>query len=596
MPQYGRLAILMLCALWLGAPGRSVADIELPAPPPPQPVGQTVQAPVGGTVEIPLRGVSRSGLQLKFLLRPPQVHLGELSELRVTGVTTAVMTYRHDPAKGEGTDRFRYAVQGPNTGVSTPADVVIRVVEPGPVFVAPAWLEFPAIAAGESVTQEIEIANTGGGVISGQLTVPRPWRIDGDATYRLRGGNRRQMRIVFEPKGGELHAGTARFSHDAEWQLSLAGRTFSPVEVAPRRIELKSTLGSVERRGEFILRNRSDRERTVRLAAPEGLVVDAEATLPAESETPMVLRTAEGVLGTRQGELIVQGENVNVRTPVTVFAAPARLEVSPPGPIALGEIRHDAAPRVRLTVKNVGGADAQIRASVPKGFSLRPNPADEPLAPGFERSFDLAVDLLPPGRVNGEVTLTADMSQVRLPLTARVLPRPESLGPASGVVSPTAPSLRQVQPNAIPPVQKIGVVRHTTNELELVWKNPSPDAVRFYVLERKFDHAARGAKFRLVARDDFAIRTEGDYVFAAVKNLRPGTVLPLSVVAVDSEGRPSQPSAIFRMQTKPKPQIHIPILPFMLLALAVLIVFIVRQRRRREQIEEEVMMERIEKI
>src|SRR5882757_354088 len=104
------------------------ADITLPSVPPPQPEPVRVKVYLGESVQVPLVGVSRSGAGLQFTIRR-QPSAGRLSEIRMTGPNSAVVTYTHDPRAGLGVDQYRYAAGAAGIGVSTPAVVTVNIVE-----------------------------------------------------------------------------------------------------------------------------------------------------------------------------------------------------------------------------------------------------------------------------------------------------------------------------------------------------------------------------------------------------------------------------------------------------------------------------------
>ncbi len=303
--------------------GISRGDIDLPSVPPPQPLPTKARVYLGESVEIPLSAASRSRSELQFFIRrPPEA--GTLSEIRPEGRNAAVVTYTSDRKAGIGEDRFRYAVRAPGAGVSTPAEVVITVVERPPLFVAPTQLDFSATPVGEMEAKTFEVRNEGGGRVQGQFAVPAPWKVIGEKGYSLGPGESQTFAVAFNPKADGNFTDTGKFSHGAE--ITLYGRGYLPVEVVPREVRLEADGRNEARTGEFLLRNVSDVARELRIGAPSEVVVQDRLSLPARSEARVALHTRAGFLGALTGSLSIAGDHVNLSVPLRVMAAPARLE------------------------------------------------------------------------------------------------------------------------------------------------------------------------------------------------------------------------------------------------------------------------------
>ncbi len=154
---------------------------------PPQPVQLNVKVRREGKTEIPLSVNGVAGEPLKFLIRTPPVQ-GKASDPRSTGRETAVTVYEPPADLSIIADHFLYAVQS-GAGVSAPVEVFITIVDQPPQLTNPDTLEFPAVRTGSTTSKLLEITNSGGGMLVGEVVVEAPWRIEGKAGYRLGAGD-----------------------------------------------------------------------------------------------------------------------------------------------------------------------------------------------------------------------------------------------------------------------------------------------------------------------------------------------------------------------------------------------------------------------
>ncbi len=570
--------------------GMARADIDLPLPPPPQPTAQTVTVFVGESVNVPLGGVSRTGLQLRFLIRV-RPGLGTLSAVRNEDRNSAVVTYTSDASRGVGTDSFRYAVQAPNSGVSASAEVTVIVRERVPVFEAPSRLKFEDTALGESAVEILEMRNSGGGRVSGRLTVPRPWSLpEGVGTYSLGPGEVVRIAVRFAPGADRNYEGAATFSHDSVLQLGLSGRGFAPIQTAPLRVEMRSVDDSEVRSGSLTVRNVTNEAQELTIVAPKELVVQGSVEVGPGSESEVALHTVAGFLGALDGNISLKGESVNVVVPLTVSPAPARLVVrgaDPDGGMDLGKPRAGETIRKKLVIRNVGGTEAKLSAQMPGSVRVTPEPTLDPLAAGAEREFELTFTRTLPGEIEEELILRGGAQPVRIGLTGEVVSTLTKGGSVSAVpayIARTGPGY-----NTIPAVEEIGVTRLTHNEIDLAWTVP-PGGVKNFVLYRRKIVFGEDGKARTDWQRvrDAKLETGEKTARAYLTGLAAGEQLTLAVIALDADGDESKPSPPFVLATKPPVAIRVPWTLVVILAFAVCVYVIVRERRRsRERYESE---------
>lgn len=551
--------------------GIAWADIDLPSVPPPQPQPVKARVYLGESVEIPLSAASRSRSDLQFFIRrSPEA--GALSEIRSTSRNSAVVTYTSDRKAGVGEDRFRYAVRAPGVGVSTPAEVVITIAERPPLFTAPTQLDFPAVPVGETAAKTFEVRNDGGSIVQGQFSVPAPWKIVGDRSYSLGPGQSQTFAVAFNPTTDGSFTDSGKFSHGAE--IMLTGRGYLPVEAVPREVRLEADGRNEARTGEFLLRNVSDAPRDLTISGPPEVVVQDRISLAARSETRVALHTRAGFLGSLEGVLAITGDRVNVRVPLRVMAAPARLEADL-AEIDLGELSAGRTGRAKLVLKNAGGSPASVNMQAPEGVILTPDPSDEPLAPGASREFEITFARPSGGKLDDKLTFSTGALSLAIPVHAVV--KDEAVAPLPPeAVAQTA----HVDYSDIPPVTEIRVER-AKHEVDLTWKKGDDNVARYGIVQRRIEFDPDGKPyFKFVLLKNVKVRFVRDQARATIDGLRAGEHLTLLIVGYDANGRPSHPSEAFEIATLPNPVIRIPWGWIGALVVIVSLVLIVRERRR----------------
>ena len=243
------------------------ADIKLRAPAPPQADAQAVRVRRGGALTIPLRAHYGGGGMVSFAIEKRPQH-GALSDLRRLGDNRATIVYQNDPASSVAADRFTYVVKSSDR-VSSPAEVTILIEEAPPKLRVPDRIEFAEIRAGESASRSFAIANAGGGVLEGRLTVSAPWAL-GVATYRVKAEAPAAVELVFRPTEARSFVGqvTLLGSDGAQTAIPLVGSASSPLDVEPPELQISLPRETRERRsGVVALTNRTERELPLKLEA-----------------------------------------------------------------------------------------------------------------------------------------------------------------------------------------------------------------------------------------------------------------------------------------------------------------------------------------
>ena len=142
-------------------------------------------------------------------------------------------------AESIDSDRFRYVVKTNDGRISSPAEVRILVEDVPAKIVVPAKIEFDEIEAGESESRLLRIANEGGGILEGRLSVSAPWRLAA-AAYRVASGRTENISVRFEPDEGRQFVGqiTLTGPNGTETIVQLTGAAISPVQAEPDHLEI----------------------------------------------------------------------------------------------------------------------------------------------------------------------------------------------------------------------------------------------------------------------------------------------------------------------------------------------------------------------
>jgi hypothetical protein len=549
---------LVLIALLAGSAIQATPK-EPPVLPPPMAQAQTISIFRGRSVEIPLRAQGRTPGQLKFLLRS-RPSKGQLGEIRVTGPRTAVVTYTHDGAS-EGSDSFTFAVQAVDSPVSAAAPVTIAISEEPPALSVVHSIDFGTVQVGEALEEQISLRNSGGGVLTGRMDAPPPWKILGAAEYRLGRNQERKVRILYAPDEQQEDSGKLTFSHDTRSAVELSANAISPFEFEPsREIELAAQDGSTLRSGGVRIRNRTSRDRIVEISVPPEIASPDQVTVSAGEEKSIALHTQPSFLGASEGVVSFESEGFRHSIPLRVFALQPVLKIEPREGLDFGDIAPHKRHKGFLRIKNEGGSAARLQATNPTDILLVPDPNTAVLQPGETRMFEVTLETSSIGDYRSQVVIDAGAGKpISVEVAGRIVAQPPearkiptaTLNPASREPAITE-ATREQSLSAIPAVTEIQVLKASNRVFEIGWKKPSPDPVSWVIQQHQFE-MANGDSPKLVWRDLRNIKffEEGTTAGVRFENLAPGQVWLLRIVSVDEQGRRSAPSPTFKLSSAP---------------------------------------------
>ena len=593
---------LVLFALLAGA-SLQAEPKDPPLVPPPMAQPQSLSIFRGDNIEVPLRAQGRAPSQLKFLIRS-YPSKGRLGEIRLIGPKSAEVTYFHD-GTSEGSDAFTFAVQAIDSPVSAAAPITVSISEEPPTLSVVKAVDFGTMEVGTAREEEIILKNSGGGELEGEMEVPPPWRIVGSKEYRLGRKQEGTVRIVCSPSEPQEYAGKLVFSHDARLAVDLSANAISPFALSPaREIELTSQDSGTLRFADMAVRNRTTRDRTLRITVPAELAAPNSIVVPAGGEQRIALQTKPGFLGALETTMTLESEGFKQSLPVRVFALPASLHIEPREGLDFREIEPRQRYRGFLRVKNEGGSLARLQAKIPLEVLLVPDPNAAVLQPGETRVFEVAFEVSSPGSYRSEITIgSSGAKPVTIPIVGNPLPqngeaKKISTDALSSAIKPT-PAASEAEPasGTAPAVKGLRILKADGRVFEFGWDRPQTEPVAWIVQQRHLEITSAGPP-KTVWRDlnNAQFFEVGNLIGARFENLAPGQIWFLRIISIDEQGRRSAPSPTFMMTSPPAKSQTFGRTLLVLLAAggAVLVVLKSRERRQAEASEQSEQIARLE--
>lgn len=427
-----RLLVPLAALLAAAAPSGSHAQLT----PPPQGKAVTVEVMRGGSLTIPLAGSDRKLRDLRFGIDRGPRH-GRLGGLSQDGPRKASVRYTHGDDEDSTEDSFVYTVKA-GTGGTGRATVNIRIVDAAPVLAAPAAVDFGEIVLGETPVQSFQLANLGGGVIEGTVSLPPPFQLETQGEFSLRRGQGQDFAVTFAPDApGEFSSRVTPSPSDGT-VVVFRGRAAEPFQARPASTVLTAA-GDDTRSTTVELTNRALTNLVISINAPEA----GPVRLPREVTVPAG--------GTATVDLAIPPEEKEVVPDFAVtfaspdyssewrFSAPpipARLEVVEPPDF--GEVEPGRTAEATIAVRNTGGAYGHLRLHL--GPLIRPVESPEALdvAPGESREVRLKMRLKKDQTPPAEIPIEFNGAKASIPVTAN-LAGEDAAPAATDAPAPSAP-------------------------------------------------------------------------------------------------------------------------------------------------------------
>jgi hypothetical protein len=557
----------------------------------------------GHSVEIPLRAIGRASSQLKFLIRS-QPAGGRLGKILITGPKSAVVTYVADDSARESEVSFAYAVQGADTPVSASARVIITISEEPPALAVVHSLDFGRLLLGETREEQITIRNAGGGVLSGKIVAPEPWKIIGSPDYHLARKREQEVRILFQPTGEGLFNGRLTFTHDARSTVDLTGTAVSPFAFSPSdEIELSHTDAGSMRSAALTIRNATPFERSLEISAPPGISAPKEITIAPDTETRLPLHTLENMTNAIEGPLEFESEGYHHTIHVRAYPLRPTLNIEPNDGLDFGEIQPGRRYKSTLLIENRGGSNAHLKVGAPTDILLVPDPNSMVLAPGEKRLFEVALESRSNGEYHRKIEIGAEgVKTLQIPVSARIAGSAVATPKVpTAKLAPSMPEPREAgappEPHSdIPPIKKVTIHKLINRNLEVSWEKPAPNVVGYVVEQRMVAPEPDGSiKISWQKRRGIKFLEDKDTSIARFENLAQGQTWYLRIRSVNETGLRSEPSPTFYIGTPPPPKTGARWL-IAILVLAGGITAAVMQIRRRRRAAEAIEADRIARL
>jgi hypothetical protein len=394
------------------------------------PKAQNIEVEVarGESVRIPLRGFERNLNPLTYrpLGRPQHGKLSGLDQYNgPERQGPAYITYTHGNDEDSIADTFAFEVKAGITKLTGRGRVIIKIRDAASLLsITPELLDFGPVALGDPpVRCVVELANAGGGVITGFLRPTEPFTLEDDGGFVLRRGKKTRIPLLFAPeRTGEFVFRLQPFANDPAL-LVLKG-----LAIAPLVLEVEEAVFSAapdqSRRAIAVVKNQSKRPLTVSVGLPPESPVEAVAdfTLGPGESTEVILRIPPG-----RKEYVPQFDvsfECDGHAELREFAAPAipaalRIVATPD----FGAVRPQTVVRASLILINDGGTPAEGKLLPSESIRPASGATAFTVPPGGELEIPLELRLKPDQSPPTEMTVSLLGKEVIVKVTARLIPR-----------------------------------------------------------------------------------------------------------------------------------------------------------------------------
>ena len=422
------------------------ADSQAKEPKRFSPKAQNIEVEVtrGESVRIPLRGFERNLNPLTY--RPlTQPQHGRLSGLeQYDGPERqgpAYITYTHGNDEDSRTDAFAFEVKAGTTRLTGRGRVIINIRDAAPVLsVTPEWLDFGPVALGDPpVRRVVELANVGGGVLTGFLRPKEPFALEDDGGFVLRRGEKTHIPLLFEPQRvGEFVDRRQPLANDPTLLIA-KGQAVPPFVIKVKKTTF-SPAPDQSRTNIVTVENQSKRPLTVSVGLPPESPVEAVADFalgPGES-TEVILRIPPD----RKEYVPPFGVSFECdgHAELREFTAPAipaalRIVATPD----FGEFRPRTVVRASLILINDGGTPAEGKLLPSESIRPASGATAFTVPPGRELEIPLELRLKPDQAPPTEMTVSLLGKEVIVKVTAHLIRPTPTPTPIEGGTCPQPP-------------------------------------------------------------------------------------------------------------------------------------------------------------
>ena len=384
-----------------------------------------VEVARGGSVRIPLRGFERNlnPLTARPLTKPDHGRLSGLEQYNgPQRQGPAYLTYTHGDDEDSVTDTFAFEVKAGITGRTGRGRVIIRIIDATPVLsITPELLDFGPAAPGDPPTRRVvELANIGGGILTGFLRPTEPFALEDDGSFVLRRGEKTRIPLLFAPeRAGEFRFPLQPVAGDPAL-LILKGLGLPPLvlEIAE---ETFSANPDQSRIAIAVVKNQSARPRTVSIGLPPESPVEAIADFalgPGESAEVILRIPAERKEYLPPFGVRFESEGQAELREFSAPALPATLRIVAPPDFA--EVRPGTVARASLILSNDGGTPAEGKLLPSESISPASGATAFTLPPGTEMAIPLELRLKPDQVLPAQLSMSFLGKEVPIPVMAQL--------------------------------------------------------------------------------------------------------------------------------------------------------------------------------
>ena len=354
---------------------------------------------------------------------------GESQAVEVTFTPEAVGTFTGTVAVSHNADNASSPVQIGLTGLATVSPVVA---------VTPEDVDFGSAVVGTSQTEALTIANTGGGLLEGTVSLSQEGGAfaltAGEGNFSLESGETQEVEVAFTPGTTSNFTGTVAVSHNASneanpVEVALSGSGIAPaIAVAPEAIGFGSVLVGASGTEGLTIENTGSAplEGTVSLSGDTSAftITDGNGDFSiAPGETQAVEVTfAPGESASFAGTVAIEHNASNASSPVEVSLtgngiAPA-IAVTPEA-VNFGSVVTGESATETLTIENTGDASLDGEVSLSNGegvFTLASGSGTFALPPGDTQAVEVTFTPGESASFTGNVAVEHNASNASSPV------------------------------------------------------------------------------------------------------------------------------------------------------------------------------------
>ena len=555
----------------------------------------TVKFIAGHAAQVELIASVGSLRQVEFIIRqgpqhgaltPPRPHPRESNR--------AVLTYSHRDPAGELSDSFIYACRVDGGPWSAPARVTLVGQRMEPKIEVLGNPQFGRIFLGSEVSTRVSLKNTGSADLNMEVAWPAPFK--GPPVIQVpKAGGVTELLVSFRPdKPGEFRHELVLHPGNPAVTLFFHGECVQPFSVSPGNLELVLDRASGERSGVISLVNARPEAVRVEFRSPARLTAPQQTEVAGSSRSDVRLVLPAGDVAAFNGELLVSTGSDVRSVAITAKAKPAEMRLVVPASNLLdfGSVEQRTSSGREVILHNPGGEELAVEARARPPFSVGSAVHVLRIPPRSEGSLRVYIQADQTGPVSGQLQLKSAAESHTIPLKAMVreakAPPPEpppvpaappqntvAKAPAQPASPPPAPPvvtdkeagkimrnalqaaiMTYVATNGVPlPKQRVNpylespvnleVRSASPREVVIAWKKPSLMPSGWLI---EFSAQVQDRQTGLIAKlwqphTQWVPADAGpDRVAARLQALTPGAQYELRIMAVDRDGKLSEPS------------------------------------------------------